>query len=436
MEDAKPQVPSEVLPSNNGSDEIASSSSNGVIKRIHLPEDEKVEKEKFLELWHDQNRYIDQLETKLKMANQPDASRREHLLIVRLTTKEQELQELSNQIAELKASQAPSTAAMRNALLDPAVNLIVQKLKKELETARSKLQETQEELSAWKFTPDSVSGKRLMQRCRQLLAENEEAGKMISSGRIAKLEGELSMQKALCEEMKKNQIEMDDFVQELDDDMEGMQNTIYFLQQQLKEAKETISKLEAQKSGTDLSYPDGNSEMQDDRLSLNDEYSNDRETNMPVSDRDYTKQGNSQKSITMDVQNDDDKSIDEFSSSITDQKDSIIHIPLDDNNKEESEIDNSFHEDSVEDKNLETDQTSMEETSETSASVPRSRGKRGTPTKLEKIDQQKGRRSQRATRGQKRGATNSADDEKSEKEDGVNTRPKRTRAIPREEQEI
>ena len=291
-------------------------------------------------------------------------------------------------------------------------------------------------LSAWKFTPDSVSGKRLMQRCRQLLAENEEAGKMISSGRIAKLEGELSMQKALCEEMKKNQIEMDDFVQELDDDMEGMQNTIYFLQQQLKEAKETISKLEAQKSGTDLSYPDGNSEMQDDRLSLNDEYSNDRETNMPVSDRDYTKQGNSQNSITMDVQNDDDKSIDEFSSSITDQKDSIIHIPLDDNNKDESEIETSFHEDSVEDKNPETDQTSMEETSETSTSAPRSRGKRGTPTKLEKIDQQKGRRSQRATRGQKRGATNSADDEKSEKEDVVNTRPKRTRAIPREEQEI
>ena len=30
----------------------------------------------------------------------------------------------------------------------------------------------------------------------------------------------------------------------------------------------------------------------------------------------------------------------------------------------------------------------------------------------------------------------SVNDEKSEKEDGVNTRPKRTRAIPREEQEI
>ena len=51
--------------------------------------------------------------------------------------------------------------------------------------------------------------------------------------------------KALCEEMKKNQEEMDDFVQELDLDVEGMQSTIYFLQKQLKEAKETIAGYEA-----------------------------------------------------------------------------------------------------------------------------------------------------------------------------------------------
>jgi len=106
-------------------------------------------------------------------------------------------------------------------------------------------QETQEELAAWKFTPDSGTGKRLMSKCRQLLLENEEIGKMIDSGRLAKLEGELAMQKALCDEMRKNAAEMDDFVQELDTDMEGMQSTILMLQTQLKEARETINGLEA-----------------------------------------------------------------------------------------------------------------------------------------------------------------------------------------------
>ncbi len=72
------------------------------------------------------------------------------------------------------------------------------------------MQETQDELSAWKFTPDSATGKRLMAKCRQLLQENEDIGKMISSGRLAKLETELAMQKRLCEEMKKNQVSTTD----------------------------------------------------------------------------------------------------------------------------------------------------------------------------------------------------------------------------------
>ena len=42
-------------------------------------------------------------------------------------------------------------------------------------------------------------------------------GKMIASGRLAKLEGELALQKNLTEEMKKNQLEMDEFMAELDE---------------------------------------------------------------------------------------------------------------------------------------------------------------------------------------------------------------------------
>ena len=162
-------------------------------------------------------------------------------------------------------------SALRNALLDPAVNIVIQNLKKELEATKKKMQETQEELSAWKFTPDSVTGKRLMSKCRQLLQENEDLGKMISSGRLAKLEGELAMQKKLCEEMKKNQVEMDDFVQELDEDVEGMQSTIYFLQQQLKEAKETIANLEKNKTKDDQQPDHADQEPASKKMKTNQE---------------------------------------------------------------------------------------------------------------------------------------------------------------------
>jgi hypothetical protein len=61
---------------------------------------------------------------------------------------------VQNQIAELKAAQAPGAAALRSALLDPAVNLLLQRLRQELLATRARLEETQNELSAWKFTPD------------------------------------------------------------------------------------------------------------------------------------------------------------------------------------------------------------------------------------------------------------------------------------------
>merc|ERR1711972_989198 len=85
-----------------------------------------------------------------------------------------------------------------------------------------------------------------MAKCRMLYQENEELGRMVSSGRIAKLEGDLALQRNFSDTLMKSQAEIDEFPLELDEDVEGMQSTIYYLQQQLREAKETIAKLEAQ----------------------------------------------------------------------------------------------------------------------------------------------------------------------------------------------
>ena len=130
-------------------------------------------------LWAEQDKYIDLLESKLREGEEKvrgETSRREQMLVMRLTGKEQELQEMVSQIAELKAAQAPSTAALRNTLIDPAVNLVIQKLTKECDALKKQAEEARDELAAWKFTPDSATGKRLMAKCRQLYQENEDLG--------------------------------------------------------------------------------------------------------------------------------------------------------------------------------------------------------------------------------------------------------------------
>ena len=58
------------------------------------------------------------------------------------------------QIHELKQSHNPTAAKLRNMLLDPAVNLMFERMKKEVESCKEKLEQAQNDLAAWKFTPD------------------------------------------------------------------------------------------------------------------------------------------------------------------------------------------------------------------------------------------------------------------------------------------
>lgn len=62
--------------------------------------------------------------------------------------------DFQSQIQELKQSQVPTVAQLRAALLDPAVNLVFERMRKEVDSLKARLEETQNELSAWKFTPD------------------------------------------------------------------------------------------------------------------------------------------------------------------------------------------------------------------------------------------------------------------------------------------
>lgn len=183
-------------------------------------------------------------ETRLK-GQLTEAQRKEQYHIMRLASKEHELQDMGAQVQELKGLSS-NMGGLKHCLLDPAVNLLFERLKRDLETARTKMEETQNELSAWKFTPDSNTGKQLMAKCRLLIKENEELGRMITSGRLAKLEGDLALQKNFSEELKKSQSDLDEFLLEMDEDTEGMQGTIYYLQQQLRKEKERVAILSAQ----------------------------------------------------------------------------------------------------------------------------------------------------------------------------------------------
>ncbi|GLV45923.1 female lethal d [Carabus blaptoides fortunei] len=168
-----------------------------------------------------------------------NSQHRGKVLLRRLAIKERLLQNYA--AYELNTHESSSST-----LLDPCVNLIIQLLCKEVHALKSQLKETRNELTAWQFTPDSVNGKRLMARCIKLHKENEELGRIISHGKVAKLEGELALYKSFSEEVKKSQSELDTLVQDIDEDVETMQSTIFSLAEQLEERDARIKKLESE----------------------------------------------------------------------------------------------------------------------------------------------------------------------------------------------
>jgi len=228
-------------------------------QRIRLEERhlQKFKAEKIADKWREQDKYIDYLESKLELlkdqskskleSQNQDSTRRENILIMRLASKEQEAQDMMVQIQELKQALAPSTSNLRATLLDPCINLLFEKMQEQIKDLQTQLNEAKGELSAWTFTADSVTGKKLMGKCRMLIDENEELGRQLSQGRVAQLQAELALQKSANEEMQKNLDEMTGFVVQLDEEVEGMQATILHLQQQLKQSQEKVKSAERPK---------------------------------------------------------------------------------------------------------------------------------------------------------------------------------------------
>lgn len=230
-----------------------SSSLNQLARRVHLSRDHlaDLDKEQLVTKWVQQEAYINQLEAAVdELSKQADSLQHEvqsnenkykkrlHNICMKLTLRDRKISQLQEKLDLITQQQLPTPYQLESTLVDPALNMMFEKMKSEMEAAKVKVEEMQNELSAWKFTPDSTTGKRLMAKCRLLHNENEELGKEMSTGWVAQLTGNLALQKKFSEEMKKSQSELDEFLLELEEEVEGMQNTIYYLQQQLKEAKE------------------------------------------------------------------------------------------------------------------------------------------------------------------------------------------------------
>ena len=100
----------------------------------------------------------------------------------------------------------------------------------------------------------------LMSRCKKLLEENEQLGKLVSSDNVAKLEGEITLQNRLLTNMKDaqkgtwNKIEntniklvfvvyYEEIMADMETNIEAMSSTLLHMRQQLNESHRQITML-------------------------------------------------------------------------------------------------------------------------------------------------------------------------------------------------
>ncbi len=61
---------------------------------------------------------------------------------------------MKSQLHDLKEAQSSDGNQLHRRLIDPAVNIVYDRMKTQLKDYKEKLEQAQGDLSAWKFTPD------------------------------------------------------------------------------------------------------------------------------------------------------------------------------------------------------------------------------------------------------------------------------------------
>ena len=99
------------------------------------------------------------------------------------------------------------------------------------------MQMSQDELQASQFQSGSIAGKKLIQKCKELQAENDQLGKDLSEGRVQKLRADAALQKEYEGELKRALGETREWVEHLTEELDTSQELVLAQRRELNALK-------------------------------------------------------------------------------------------------------------------------------------------------------------------------------------------------------
>lgn len=112
---------------------------------------------------------------------------------------------------------------------------------RQVAAAKRKEQEAKDELQASQFQSGSIAGKKLVNKCKELQAENDQLGKDLSEGRVQKLKADCALEKEHSQELRKALDERGEWVEQLMEELDTSQALVLSLQKELEAAKSQLA---------------------------------------------------------------------------------------------------------------------------------------------------------------------------------------------------
>jgi len=166
--------------------------------------------------------------------------RRESSLVLRLAVKERENTEMQQKIHELQQALQPSQTHETTLLLDPAVNAEIMRLRAELQEAKKKEKEAQDELQASQYSSSSINGKKLMNKLKEVQGENDQIAKDMQ-----KMRADSALQKQYAGELHKALSETREWVEHLSEELDTSQAIALSVRRELNATKSKLAAAEA-----------------------------------------------------------------------------------------------------------------------------------------------------------------------------------------------
>ncbi|CAH8617640.1 unnamed protein product [Heterobilharzia americana] len=230
----------------DNTDDNQDSTIRNLEEKLKLLEEEKLDLEN--QIFSAEKKYHEQLDSYLARYINADFSLAQMEFI--LPTKRAKLSRVYSSSTTDDNSTFNSTDAHGNSLIalkhffEPSMNLVYKKLHETTKEAQNRYRQSNDDMLAWRFSPESSIGKSLMSRIRHLLSANEELGRVNQADRVAMLESEAELQATCMKEFIKTNEDIGGVLEEAYADLEGLQSSLLILHQQINQTESLVEALQ------------------------------------------------------------------------------------------------------------------------------------------------------------------------------------------------